>query len=287
MGRVVQRFDCTRCGMCCNRPPEVQLSEAAPLADVFVFRLMFRLYCLPQKPGDQPSASFYEKKRLLSAFAARKYPVKSRREGKTLEYTNYLMISALPLDTRPGPCRALHGTQCGIYDRRPLSCRSVPFHYSHTEASAEMSLKSFVQTDGYRCDTGDSAQVVIEDGRIVAPEARMARSEALAVSERDRRWREAIVRQMNSSASMAGRSLPTLKEIEGNAHVGVITTSMRTAWQIAADAGLMPADECDRLVELQQAVIDQELAAPTCSRSARETLIEMRAQYRDGVFRAG
>jgi Fe-S-cluster containining protein len=279
---VVRRFSCTQCGMCCNRPPEVQLSEAAPLADVFVFRLMFRLYWLPQKPSDEPSQLFYEKKRLLSAFAARKYPVKGREDGKKLDYSKYLMVSALPLDTKPGACRALQGTQCGLYGRRPLSCRSVPFHYSQAEASAEMSLQSFVQTTGYRCDTGDSAPVVIEDGHIVADEARMARSEALAVSERDRGWREAIVRRMKTS--MAGLSLPTLEEVERGAGVGVITTSMRVAWGIAAEDGLITADECARLSELQRSLVDEELAAATCSQSARQTLVEMQAQYRETVL---
>jgi hypothetical protein len=38
------RFACTSCGQCCNRSPEVELSETLDLADAFVFRLMFRPY---------------------------------------------------------------------------------------------------------------------------------------------------------------------------------------------------------------------------------------------------
>ena len=73
-----RRFACTQCGKCCNRSPEVELSEAAALADVFVFRLMFRLYFLPRRLGDYlrtaggPAATaevFYQRKRLLGAYA--------------------------------------------------------------------------------------------------------------------------------------------------------------------------------------------------------------------------
>ena len=52
MEPTTRRFSCTQCGKCCNRSPEVQLSEAAALADVFAFSLMFRLYSLPQQLSD-------------------------------------------------------------------------------------------------------------------------------------------------------------------------------------------------------------------------------------------
>ena len=93
MDLTVSRFACTQCGKCCNRSPEVELSEATSLADTFVFRLMFRLHWLPQKlgdylslscPEDDASAIYYEKKRLLSAFAARKYTARLSRNGKPL-----------------------------------------------------------------------------------------------------------------------------------------------------------------------------------------------------------
>ena len=179
MEPAVQRFACTQCGKCCNRAPEVELSEAAGLSDVFVFRLMFRLYWLPRRLSDSlelgpkpPNADalFYQKKRLLSAFAARKTPVKVSRNGKAVETTKYFVISALALDTSPGACAALNGERCGIYERRPLTCRTVPFHYSRAEALAESDLKAFLETPGYRCDSGDSAPAVLKEGRIVDAE---------------------------------------------------------------------------------------------------------------------
>lgn len=287
MEAEVQRFACTQCGKCCNRSPEVELSEAAALSDIFVFRLMFRLYWLPAQlsdfaPADERSAKssaiFYEKKRLLSAFAARKYSGKIWRDGKRIACTKYLVISALALDTSPGACNALRDKRCGIYDRRPLSCRSVPLHYSRAEALAEADLKAFVATSGYRCDTGETAQIVLHSGRIVAPEITAARSEAMAAAERDRRWSEAIVRRMNAPSAIHG--LPSLEQVEASAPFAATTTSMRLAWQIAADAGLIAADECNRLIGLQLDAIDQELALSRCSQGARETLSEMRAEYR-------
>lgn len=284
----MQRFACTQCGKCCNRSPEVQLSEAAALADLFVFRLMFRLYWLPDQLGDylalgdgaaSSSAIFFGKKRLLGAFAIRKFRAKAWRDGRAVRCTKYLMISALPLDTTPGRCRALDENRCGIYHRRPLSCRSVPFHYSRAEALAETDLAAFATTSGYRCDTSETAEVILRDGRIIAPEIRTARSEAIAMAGRDRRWSEAIVRQLNVASSASG-SMPSLDEIEANAQFGATTTSMRAAWQVAADCGLICRGECDRLIELQLCAIDRELGRGGCPQEARETLAEMGAEYR-------
>jgi len=283
----IQRFACTQCGKCCNRSPEVELSEAAALADIFVFRLMFRLYWLPNQLSDyvgdadatgNRSAVFYERKRLLGACAARKFPAKVRRNGKAVDYTKYLMISALAVDVTPGACAALNGTRCGIHQRRPLSCQSVPFHYSRGEASAEADLAAFVATSEYQCDTGATADVVLSDGKIIASGFTAARSEAIALAERDRAWASAIVRQMK--ASSAAGSLPTLQEIEANAQFAATTISMRVGWQIAADAGVIAPGECERLTELQLQAIDRELASGRCSRDAAETLMEMRTEYR-------
>lgn len=283
----VQRFACTQCGKCCNRSPEVELSEAAALSDTFVFRLMFRLYWLPGQLSDyrrmvEPTANsssvFFEKKRLLNVFAARKYSAMALLEGKPVAYTKYLVISALALDTVEGACGALRDKTCGIYGRRPLSCRSVPLHYSRAEALAERDLAAFVGTSGYRCDTSDSAPIILKDGRIVDPQIRAARSDAIEVAKNDHCWSKAIVRRMGGSAS-SGETLPSLEDIEANAAVGATTIPMRTAWQIAAEAGLISQSDCDRLVELQLGAIRQELTHGRCSRETIVTLTEMESEY--------
>jgi Fe-S-cluster containining protein len=282
----VQRFACTACGKCCNRSPEVELSEAAGLADVFVFRLMFRWYALPRTLGDylrdrpaetNASEAFYQKKRLLAANAALKRPLRIRRDEKAVEYVQYLTMSALSLDTTPGACSALEGTSCAIYDRRPYACRTVPFHYSRVEASVESDLKAFVATEGYRCDTGEDAPVVLQSGRVVDESVKQTRAEARALGEGDGRWREAIVRRMK--AARPDDFVPSLRDIEASASVGAATTSMRVGWEIAADAGLISSEEYSSLIAAQIALIDHELAADRCEQDARETLLDMRAEY--------
>jgi Fe-S-cluster containining protein len=282
----VQRFACTACGKCCNRSPEVELSEAAALADVFVFRLMFRWYALPRMLGDylrgrpaeaNASEAFYQKKRLLAANAALRRLLKIRRDGNAIEHVQYLTISALSLDTRPGSCSVLEGTSCAIYERRPHACRTVPFHYSRVEASAESDLQDFVTTEDYRCDTSETAPIVIQSGRIVDESVNQTRAEALALSESDGIWRDAIVRRLKTASP--DDSVPNLREIEATASVGAATTSMRVAWQIAADAGLIGAEECGALVATQLALIDRELASGRSAQDERETLLDMRAEY--------
>jgi Fe-S-cluster containining protein len=288
MEAAIKRFACTSCGKCCNRAPEVQISEAAALADVFVFRLMFRLYWLPrelrdhQESGASPAvagAAFYQRKRLLGAFAARKSPARITRGGKAVDYMKYLTISALALDTSPGRCSALEGELCTIHERRPLACRSVPFHYSRPEALAESDLKAFVETAGYRCDTGETADIVLEAGRVVDPAMAQARADALSLAGQDRRWSEKIVRRMHT-ASPADAGLPSLGEIEANAASGATTISMRLAWQIAADCGLIGGEDFRTLIAAQIATIDRALAADRCTQDARETLAAMRTEYR-------
>lgn len=274
------------------------MSEAAALLDVFVFRLMFRLYWLPQQardyrqgsePGPNSSSVFFEKKRLLNAFCARKYPVKSQRDGKPVAYTKYLVISALALDTIEGECSALSDNKCRIYDRRPLSCRSVPLHYSRAEANAQPDLEAFVRTSGYLCDTSGGAPIILEEGRIVDPEINAARSAAIALAARDRSWSEAIARRMSGPVSSA-RSLPSLEEVEASASLGAVTISMRSAWQVAADIGLITPAQFNAMIALQLQTIRAQLAFGRCSKDAIETLTDMEREYvghsNDGPARA-
>jgi Fe-S-cluster containining protein len=263
------------------------LSEAAGLADVFVFRLMFRIYALPRTVAGYrtspaaPAASdeaFHESKRLTAAFAARAHGRKRRHGSKSVDYTEYLLISALTLDKGGGACAALRGGRCGIYERRPLACRTVPLHYSRPEASAQRDLEAFVSTQGYGCDTGAAAPVILAEGRIVDPGWRRTRLEALELNARDRQWHQAILRRLKTAPAEYG--LPALREIEANAAFGATTVSMRAAWRIAAEAGLLAPDECRTLIAAQAALIDRELAAAGGAPGARETLIEMRAEYR-------
>jgi len=286
-GGQVRRSACTQCGRCCNRSPEVELSEAAALADTFVFRLMFRLYGLPATPQNLPEAgaervaaseAFYQQKRLLEIFAARKRSVRVKQKGLVVERVQYFVISALTLATRSDRCAALHANCCGVHERRPLACRSVPFHYSRAEASAASDLEAFVATPGYACATGEEAAPVLAEGRIIDPVMLRARADAQALAERDRSWKAVILRRMQVGQHV---DLPSLTDIEANAPFGALTTWMRVAWEIAGEIGLLRADEVGELLAIQIRVIDRELASPECPRDARETLVAMKAEYRE------
>jgi Fe-S-cluster containining protein len=255
---------------------------------MFVFRLMFRLYELPRSLACRPTAAsaeaFHESKRLLAAFAARTRIVRRRQGAKSVEHRRYLVISALTLDTGGGACAALSAGRCSIYARRPLACRTLPFHYSRPEASARRDLESFVSTPGHACDTGGHAPVVLAGGRIVDPGSRQARDDALRLCSQERSWQDSILGRLKAGA---GASLPSLSDIEANAAFGATTTSMRVAWQIAAEAGLLDADAFRRLIEAQSHVIDRELAAGRCSPDALETLTGMRAEYKHALLAYG
>lgn len=276
----VLRFGCTMCGACCNRAPEVELSEAAELADMFVFRLMFRLYQQPRTFGGcaepRTAGEFYEAKRLLGAFAARKQNVKRREHGRAVDANTYLTISALAVDSGTGACPALGGGNCTIHARRPLACRTVPFHYSRPEAAAAGDLEGFVGSSGFRCDTSAGAPAVVAGGRIVEPGVRQARADALVLAGRDRRWKDAILGRMRAGSD----GLPGLREIEANAAFGATTVSMHFGWRIAAEAGLLGADAFRALIAAQMTAIERALAAPGGSADMRETLVGMRAEYR-------
>ena len=228
----IQHFACTQCGRCCDRSPEVELSEAAGLADVFVFRLMFRMHWLADHPPDSEgvgAAAFWERRRLLATFAAHKSPVRLQRNRRMVGGTRYLMISAVTVDSSPGACSALTGTMCGIHERRPLSCRTVPLHYSRGELAADSDLATFAQSDGYACDISDAAEQVLADGRIISPAYRAARDEAAALAIRDRPWSAAIVRGMKRGSIV---DLPTLADVEASAGFAAPTVPMALACKL-------------------------------------------------------
>ena len=284
MSQPERRFACTQCGKCCDRSPELELGEAAGLADQFVFRLLFRLYRWPRNvadyqpagvPREQANAQFYETKRLLGAFAAHSYSAKDRHGDKVTEQLCFLTVSALTLDSGNGACTALSEGRCSIYERRPLACRSVPLHYSRGEAFAQQDLAAFLATPGYACDSGPLAPLLLQDGKIADPAVLAARSAALEQAEADRRWKGAIVKAMKAGDP----NLPSLREIEANAGRGAMTTSMRAGWQVAYTAGLIDAAALRALIEAQAAAIERQLAQPALAAPARQTLTEMRREY--------
>ena len=279
-----RHFVCTQCGQCCNRAPELELGEAAAVADVFVLRLLMRIYSLPRsvsdymtptQPRDQASAEFYQTKRLISAFAGTSWPAKVRRDGRAVEYVQYLSLSVLPLDLGTGACNALDGTRCSIYERRPLSCRTVPLHYSRAEAFAVRDLDQFVATPGYACATDADAPLVISQGRITDQAMLAGRADAHAQAQADRAWKAALVKAMKAG----DYNLPSPRLVEANAAIGALTASMLGAWSVAEAAGLITQAQAHRLLAAQCNLIQQELLHDRLSKDVRVTLGEMHRDY--------
>lgn len=277
-----RRFACTQCGQCCNRPPEVELGETADLADVFAWQLIFRLYSLPQslagyvspkQSREQAGVEYYESKRLLSAFAAHSYNAKAQVYGQVEERTFYLSISALALDPGLGTCPALADKRCSIYERRPLSCRSVPLHYSRGEAFGVGDLDAFTGYPGNQCDTGQTAPLVLRDGQVVDPALASARSAARTQAEADKRWKHAIFRAMKSSTA----GLPSLTQVEQQAPFGVTVVPMTAAWLVAQQAGLLEREQVAGLIERQVAVLDRMAHLPGLSIDTQRSLATLRS----------
>ena len=241
---VLRRFACTACGKCCTRGPEMELGEATALADRFIVRLLFKLHSLP------PGKASDEANRYVTYFSAHE----DRAEKRTL----HLTISALPVHGETGGCPALNNSRCGIYDRRPLSCRTVPFHYSRSPAALAGYLDQFVKTPGYLCDTSPSAPVVLRSGKVTDPAVEMARAEALALAQTERDWKGAIVAVVKSpTADREG--FPSYQDIVRNSDAGGATTvSMYAAWRIAVKAGLLTQSQFTDICEKQARLLRAE-----------------------------
>lgn len=276
-----RRFACTQCGHCCNRPPEVELGETAALADTFAWQLMFRLYSLPQnlagylspkQSREQAGVEYYESKRLLSHFAAHSYNAKAKVYDEVEDRTFYLSISALALDPANGSCGALADNRCSIYDRRPLSCRSVPLHYSRGEAFGPGDLDAFTGHAANLCDTGPEAPLVMQGGRVVDPAIAAARSAAHDQADADKRWKQAIFKAMKSNSA----GLPNMRQVEQQAPFGVLTVPMRSAWTVAVQAGLLEQSRMAELIDAQVTVLDRMAHLPGLSLDVQRTIADLR-----------
>ena len=190
----VRHFACTGCGQCCDNGPDIELSEATALADCFVTSLLFRVVNLPasdragwardwwqaQRSGIPLGAALEENRRAVAAFASRKTIDKDRERHR------YLIIGAMAHDFGARRCPQLHGQHCGIYDRRPLTCRTVPLHYSRPASGLAAYLDDFVATPGYQCATSDDAPALIKGRAILAADLRASRDAATRVAHADR-----------------------------------------------------------------------------------------------------
>jgi hypothetical protein len=97
-------------------------------------------------------------------------------------------------------------------------------------------------------------------------------------------WNDAIINRMRKNVDGA-ISLPSLKELEANAPIGAMTATMRIAWQIASEAGLMSVQQYRDLVANQLSVIERELKLARCTGNDLELLAQMQTEYRHHLGR--
>lgn len=266
---TLKRFACTSCGRCCDRGPEMALSEAAELAGTFVTSMLFRVYSLPlaknakgvvrwseaQASTLPASAALEEARRWLGHFSVRDKTDKAR--GRSL----HLTISALTIDREKGRCPALSDNLCGVYAARPLTCRTVPMHYSRPPSVLGNYIDKFAAKPGYACDTSPNAPVVLDGQAIADASVQHAREEALKLAASERAWKTAIMSLMDDPVAALAAGLPTYDAVLRHSDAGSATSvSMLIAWRVAKNAGLMPSGEFEEICRKQATLLTVELS---------------------------
>lgn len=264
-----RRFACVSCGKCCDRGPEMELSEATLLADTFICSAIFKAHSLPLSECHEQATQWHarqgshlprglalaEKRRQLSCFAIRRRS--ERGSGREV----YLTISAIVNDYGDGQCPALDRGDCRIYGRRPLTCRTVPFHYSRPASVLGSYLDQFVATPGYRCETRD-APVMLDGKKLVAAEVLHDRQQALDVAKTDRRWKLHLLGVMDDAKAANLAGLPTYDDILFNTNNGHATlVPMFMVWRVAEQHGLMSSSNLRNLCATQAKLIRANFAA--------------------------
>lgn len=264
-----RRFACVSCGRCCDRGPEMELSEATLLAGMFICSAIFKAHSLPLSECHERVTQWHarqgshlprglalaEKRRHLNCFATRRRL--ERDKGREV----YLTISAIVNDYGDGQCPALEGGACGIYARRPLTCRTVPFHYSRPASVLGSYLDQFVATPGYRCETQD-ASVMLDGIKMVSQEVLRDRQQAMDLAKADRRWKHQLLGVMDDAAAANRAGLPTYDDILFNTNNGHATlVPMLMLWRVAEQHGLMSSSNLQSLCAQQAKLIRANFSA--------------------------
>jgi len=87
-----------------------------------------------------------------------------------------------------------------------------------------------------------------------------------------------------ASKGEAPASLPSLKQIQDNSPYGAMTTSMRVAWEIARDSGLLDASSYLTALHNQLRLIEKEIVLARASRNDLNILAQMQAEYAHHSF---
>jgi len=273
------RFACTACGRCCDRGPEMELGEATRLSGRFITRLIFKRHSLPLHANSRRAAHWRRGRESRRPIAealdeARAHLVRfsvldevDRGRGRS----THLTVSALTVDAGTGRCPALVDDRCSVYEARPLTCRTVPLHYSRPASSLGDYLHAFVRTPGYRCDTTTDAPVLLDGDAILDIAVQSARDTAMTLVETDGPWRRRLVELMRRPDTAFAAGLPTLDVVARNAEAGSATlVSMLIAWRVGRDLGLIKAADFERICREQVALLQTQLQHPPSPPAAAE-----------------
>lgn len=278
-----RHFACTACGRCCNRGPEMELSEATMFAGTFVTSLLFKVHSLPISGRSAWAGTWWrnresriplrpaleEAERHLRQFASRRI---DRRRDRQL----FLDISAIVDDEGQGRCPALVEGLCSIHDARPLTCRTVPLHYSRAPSTLQNYLDNFTATPGYQCDTSDTAPMVLDGNKVAAPQVSADRERAVALAKEDRRWKERLLALMDDRDAAAAAGLPIYDAVLANSDNGYATMlPMIVAWRVALGAGFLSDGEFRTLCRDQAGLISRRITRD----GATQVLLEALALY--------
>jgi len=287
MPSQARHFACTSCGRCCNRGPEIELSEATALADRFVTSITFKAHSLPTSNRTEWAGEWWrhlgsriplrpaldEAQRHLGQFASKKLLDKRRDRHVFLE------ISAIVEDDGMGRCPALIDGLCSIYETRPLSCRTVPLHYSRAPSTLQAYLDGFVATAGYRCDTSASAPAVLDGNRVLDEQLLRHRRQAVELAKADRRWKDRLVGLMERADMAAAAGLPSLEAVLSNSDNGYATIlPMIVAWRVARNEGLLSDAELEQVCRKQAKLIRARLAREDGD-AAQKALLDLVMTY--------
>lgn len=257
----------------------MELSEATALAGTFITSLMFKAHSLPLDERTERAArwwreqgsripiraAFEEKRRHMALFASRRSQRRNDREV-------YLEISAIVDDYGNGQCPALTRGSCGIYDRRPLTCRTVPLHYSRQPSALRDYIDRFTATPGYECDT-TSSPIVISGSDVVSPDLRHYRECAIGVARADRRWKEHLLSFMDNPEEASCAGLPIYEEILTNTDNGYATLlPMIVGWRVAECRGLISSVDLENICKQQVGLIKTEMIRLPANNDLRELL---------------
>ena len=178
------RFACKACGKCCDGPPQMSIREMYAHLDDFV--LHANLITQPVKTPAIGDRRGYELSRMI---AERSLELGSVRH---FAYNSHFgdpdVITTLSGVAVPYPhkskCTVLTSDgKCGIYDRRPSTCRYVPGQHLIPLDRQDIAMEEFKARMSSNCDWSEDAPVVLKDGRFLDP----AISAAFGKAEEDDR----------------------------------------------------------------------------------------------------